>query len=251
MNSSSTYLALLGLVQKILNRPGCAISPMARLAEPVPLALPSERPDEHGLHHLLRAGELERLDVQAGLLEVAVLDRREEGQAGRDRPVADADLRRRPARARWPARRARRRTPAHRRAAGGGARAQRLRRDGDGSVDGHGHGSLLVEGGGRSATTRCQAAARRAMRCRRASRRSAVMSAAPAMRLRLAEEALHAAAVGELSVPMPSGAGISATKRAELRSGTPRPRARSPRRRRRTRSRPGLGGTVPGSAKSR
>ena len=45
MNSSSTYLALLGLVAKILNRPGCAISPMARLAEPVPLALPSERPE--------------------------------------------------------------------------------------------------------------------------------------------------------------------------------------------------------------
>jgi hypothetical protein len=44
MNSSSTYLALLGLVQKILNRPGCAISPMARLAEPVPLALPSSGP---------------------------------------------------------------------------------------------------------------------------------------------------------------------------------------------------------------
>ena len=92
MNSSSTYLALLGLVQKILKRPGCAISPMARLAEPVPLELPSERPDEHGFHHLLRAGELERLHVEAGFLEVAAIDRREEGQAGRDGPEADADL---------------------------------------------------------------------------------------------------------------------------------------------------------------
>jgi hypothetical protein len=45
MNSSSTYLALLGFVQKILKSPGCAISPMARLADPVPLELPSERPD--------------------------------------------------------------------------------------------------------------------------------------------------------------------------------------------------------------
>ena len=45
INSSSTNLALLGLVQKILNKPGCAISPMARLAEPVPLELPSERPE--------------------------------------------------------------------------------------------------------------------------------------------------------------------------------------------------------------
>ena len=44
-NSSSTYLALLGLVAKILKRPGCAISPIARLAEPVPLELPSERPE--------------------------------------------------------------------------------------------------------------------------------------------------------------------------------------------------------------
>ncbi|KAG1223435.1 hypothetical protein G6F68_020342 [Rhizopus microsporus] len=44
MNSSSTFLALLGLEAKILNRPGEAISPMARLAEPVPLALPSARP---------------------------------------------------------------------------------------------------------------------------------------------------------------------------------------------------------------
>ena len=44
MNSSSTFLALLGLDAKILNRPGEAISPMARLAEPVPLALPSARP---------------------------------------------------------------------------------------------------------------------------------------------------------------------------------------------------------------
>ncbi len=61
---------------------------------PVPLALPSQRPDEHRLHHLLRAGELQRLDVDAGLLEVALLDRGEERQAGRDRPEADADLRR-------------------------------------------------------------------------------------------------------------------------------------------------------------
>ena len=45
MNSSSTYFALLGLVQKILNSPGCAISPIARFAEPVPFELPSERPD--------------------------------------------------------------------------------------------------------------------------------------------------------------------------------------------------------------
>ena len=44
-NSSSTYFALLGFVAKILNSPGCAISPIARFAEPVPLALPSERPE--------------------------------------------------------------------------------------------------------------------------------------------------------------------------------------------------------------
>ena len=44
MNSSSTNFALLGLVQKILNSPGCAISPIARLAEPVPLALPWSGP---------------------------------------------------------------------------------------------------------------------------------------------------------------------------------------------------------------
>ena len=56
-NSSSTFFALLGLEQKILKMPGAAISPMAMLAEPVPLELPSERPDEHGLHDLLRAGE--------------------------------------------------------------------------------------------------------------------------------------------------------------------------------------------------
>ncbi|MNT89202.1 hypothetical protein D3C72_2298910 [compost metagenome] len=45
MNWSSTNLALLGFVAKILNRPGWAISPMARLAEPVPLELPSDRPE--------------------------------------------------------------------------------------------------------------------------------------------------------------------------------------------------------------
>src|SRR5450432_918439 len=38
-NSSSTFLTLLGLEQMILSRPGEAISQIARLAEPVPLAL--------------------------------------------------------------------------------------------------------------------------------------------------------------------------------------------------------------------
>ena len=47
---------------------------------------------EHRFHHLLRAGELERLDVEPGVLEVALLDRGEERQAGGDRPEADADL---------------------------------------------------------------------------------------------------------------------------------------------------------------
>ena len=45
MTWSSTLVALLGLEQKILKVPGAAISPMAMLAEPVPLALPSARSD--------------------------------------------------------------------------------------------------------------------------------------------------------------------------------------------------------------
>ena len=36
-NSSKTFFTLLGLAQKILNVPGAAISPIAKLAEPVPL----------------------------------------------------------------------------------------------------------------------------------------------------------------------------------------------------------------------
>ena len=43
--SSSTFFTLLGLEQMILNVPGAANSPMAMLAEPVPLALPSVRSD--------------------------------------------------------------------------------------------------------------------------------------------------------------------------------------------------------------
>jgi hypothetical protein len=45
ITSSSTFFTLLGLEQKILKVPGAAISPMAMLAEPVPLAVPSARPD--------------------------------------------------------------------------------------------------------------------------------------------------------------------------------------------------------------
>ncbi|MDT4868619.1 hypothetical protein FQZ97_1035970 [compost metagenome] len=45
MTSSSTFFTLLGLEQKILKVPGWAISPMAILAEPVPLAVPSARPE--------------------------------------------------------------------------------------------------------------------------------------------------------------------------------------------------------------
>ncbi len=44
MNSSSTYFAFVGFVQKILNSPGCAISPIASTADAVPFALPSPRP---------------------------------------------------------------------------------------------------------------------------------------------------------------------------------------------------------------
>jgi hypothetical protein len=47
---------------------------------------------QHGFHDLLGAGELERLDVQAGFLEVALFDGREERQARGNRPEADADL---------------------------------------------------------------------------------------------------------------------------------------------------------------
>ena len=43
-NSSNTFFTLLGLDAKILKVPGAAISPIAKLAEPVPLALPSQRP---------------------------------------------------------------------------------------------------------------------------------------------------------------------------------------------------------------
>ncbi len=84
---------------------------------------------EHRFHHLLRAGELERLDVEAGLLEVALLDRGEERQAGRDRPEADPDLRRR-LRAGAAARRARRwrcRRRRRRRACAAGDRWRRSR----------------------------------------------------------------------------------------------------------------------------
>jgi hypothetical protein len=92
-NSSSTYFALLGLVAKILNNPGCAISPIARFAEPGAVGAAVGAAGEHRFHHLLRAGELQRLDVEAGLLEVAFLHGREERQSGRHRPVADPDLR--------------------------------------------------------------------------------------------------------------------------------------------------------------
>lgn len=71
MNSSSTFLALLGFEANILNRPGEAISPMAvGRAGAVGAAVGAAR--QHGFHDLLRAGELERLDVQAGFLEVTL-----------------------------------------------------------------------------------------------------------------------------------------------------------------------------------
>ena len=141
MTSSSTFFTLLGLEQKILKVPGWAISPMAMLAEPVPLAVPSAAARQHGFHHLLRAGELERLHVQAGFLEVAQLDRRVERQAGRDRPVADADLR-----AGLGAHEGRRAQHAQRRAGGAGLQQLAARGGGGGWEVGDGvHGVLLDE----------------------------------------------------------------------------------------------------------
>ena len=93
---------------------------------------------QHRFHHLLRAGELERLDVEPRFLEVAFLHRGEERQAGGDRPEADADLRRRlrahdGAARRAPRARCRRRP---RRACGGAARSKAARSFGvgDGEV---------------------------------------------------------------------------------------------------------------------
>jgi hypothetical protein len=43
---------------------------------------------EHRFHHLLRASELEGLDVEPGLLEISFFDGGEERQPG-DGPVAD------------------------------------------------------------------------------------------------------------------------------------------------------------------
>jgi hypothetical protein len=47
---------------------------------------------DHGLGHLLRAGELGAFDLQAGLLEDAALKCGIQRQARRDRPIADQDL---------------------------------------------------------------------------------------------------------------------------------------------------------------
>jgi hypothetical protein len=80
------------LVQKILKRPGCAISPIASTADAVPFELPSARPDSMASITCCALANLSASDLDPRFLEVALLDGDEERQPRRDRPKADAQL---------------------------------------------------------------------------------------------------------------------------------------------------------------
>jgi len=122
----------------ILSRPGEAISPIARLAEPGTVGAAVGAAREHRFHDLLRAGELQRLDVESGFLEVAFFDRCVEREPGRNRPVPDADLG-----PRLRARQARQRETAHASGSSGEqAAAGRTQRGRRGSYDAMLHGNL-------------------------------------------------------------------------------------------------------------